>query len=58
VISDTHVLSQEDVQEDWGWKLVAGEVFRSPKYPLLLSVMIGNGSQLCAMVAITLGTPT
>ncbi|CAA7261611.1 unnamed protein product [Cyclocybe aegerita] len=44
----------EDVQEDWGWKLVHGEVFRSPRYPLLLSVMVGNGAQLCAMVAITL----
>ncbi|KAF9528449.1 Nonaspanin [Crepidotus variabilis] len=44
----------EDVQEDWGWKLVHGEVFRSPKNPLLLSVMVGNGAQLCAMVAVTL----
>ncbi len=48
-------LLQEDVQEDWGWKLVAGEVFRPPKYPLLLAVMVGNGSQLCAMVSATLG---
>ncbi|KAG7098584.1 hypothetical protein E1B28_000513 [Marasmius oreades] len=44
----------EDVQEDWGWKLVHGEVFRTPKNPMLLAVMAGNGSQLCAMVAITL----
>jgi transmembrane 9 superfamily protein 2/4 len=46
---------QEDVQEDWGWKLVHGEVFRTPQYPLLLSVMVGNGAQLCAMVGVTLG---
>jgi transmembrane 9 superfamily protein 2/4 len=46
---------QEDVQEDWGWKLVHGEVFRTPRYPLLLSVMVGNGAQLCAMVGVTLG---
>lgn len=44
----------EDVQEDWGWKLVHGEVFRTPTNPLILSVMVGNGSQLCAMVAVTL----
>jgi transmembrane 9 superfamily protein 2/4 len=44
----------EDVQEDWGWKLVHGEVFRTPRYPLLLSVMVGNGAQLCAMVGVTL----
>jgi hypothetical protein len=46
---------QEDVQEDWGWKLVHGEVFRAPRYPMALSVMVGNGAQLCAMCAVTLG---
>ncbi|KII92448.1 hypothetical protein PLICRDRAFT_50826 [Plicaturopsis crispa FD-325 SS-3] len=44
----------EDVQEDWGWKLVHGEVFRTPRYPMALSVMVGNGAQLCAMVCVTL----
>ncbi|KAJ8076488.1 Transmembrane 9 super member 2 [Marasmius tenuissimus] len=44
----------EDVQEDWGWKLVHGEVFRAPNNPMILSIMAGNGSQLCAMVGITL----
>ncbi|KAG7449497.1 uncharacterized protein BT62DRAFT_985108 [Guyanagaster necrorhizus] len=44
----------EDVQEDWGWKLVHGEVFRTPRFPLALSVMVGNGAQICAMVSVTL----
>jgi transmembrane 9 superfamily protein 2/4 len=44
----------EDVQEDWGWKLVHGEVFRTPTNPMLLSVMVGNGAQLCSMVSVTL----
>ncbi|OCH92293.1 hypothetical protein OBBRIDRAFT_824786 [Obba rivulosa] len=44
----------EDVQEDWGWKLVHGEVFRSPQNPMVLSVLVGNGAQLCAMVVVTL----
>ncbi|GLB37446.1 putative endomembrane protein 70 [Lyophyllum shimeji] len=44
----------EDVQEDWGWKLVHGEVFRPPQNVMVLSVMVGNGAQLCAMVAVTL----
>jgi transmembrane 9 superfamily protein 2/4 len=44
----------EDIQEDWGWKLVSGEVFRTPTNPLVLSAMVGNGAQLCAMVAVTL----
>ncbi|KAH0827892.1 hypothetical protein J3R83DRAFT_3521 [Lanmaoa asiatica] len=45
----------EDVQEDWGWKLVHGEVFRTPRLPMLLAVMVGNGAQLCAMCSVTLG---
>ncbi|KAG9103360.1 hypothetical protein FRC06_011307 [Ceratobasidium sp. 370] len=44
----------EDVQEDFGWKLVHGEVFRSPRFPLILSVLVGNGAQLCVMVGVTL----
>ncbi|KAF8734986.1 hypothetical protein AX14_003000 [Amanita brunnescens Koide BX004] len=44
----------EDVQEDWGWKLVHSEVFRTPSNPLVLSVMVGNGAQLIAMVGVTL----
>ncbi|KZV77095.1 endosomal P24A protein [Peniophora sp. CONT] len=44
----------EDVQEDWGWKLVHGEVFRTPSKPMVLSILVGNGAQLCAMVAVTL----
>ncbi|KAG6811532.1 hypothetical protein H0H92_006965 [Tricholoma furcatifolium] len=44
----------EDVQEDWGWKLVHGEVFRTPHNPMILSIMVGNGAQLCAMVSVTL----
>ncbi|WOO77645.1 Transmembrane 9 superfamily member 1 [Vanrija pseudolonga] len=44
----------EDVQEDYGWKLVHGEVFRAPDRPMLLSVMVGNGAQLICMVSVTL----
>ncbi|KAN0064704.1 Transmembrane 9 superfamily member 2 [Thecaphora frezii] len=44
----------EDVQEDFGWKLVHGEVFRPPRHPMLLSVLVGSGSQLVAMAAVTL----
>ena len=44
----------EDVQEDSGWKLVHGDVFRSPPSPLLLSVFLGNGAQLFLMTALTI----
>lgn len=44
----------EDVQEDYGWKLVHGEVFRMPSRPMVLSVMVGNGVHLVCMCAVTL----
>ncbi|TDL24197.1 Nonaspanin [Rickenella mellea] len=44
----------EDVQEDFGWKLVHGEVFRPPQFRMVLSVLVGNGAQLCAMAGVTL----
>jgi transmembrane 9 superfamily member 2/4 len=43
----------DDVQEDSGWKLVHGDVFRPPRYALLLSVLLGNGAQLFVMTAAT-----
>jgi transmembrane 9 superfamily protein 2/4 len=46
---------EDGVAEDSGWKLVHGDVFRTPKYPLLLSVLVGNGFQLFAMTAVTIG---
>ena len=44
----------EDVQEDYGWKLVHGEVFRMPQRPMVLSVFVGNGAHLVIMCAVTL----
>ncbi|KAJ3010619.1 hypothetical protein HKX48_007309 [Thoreauomyces humboldtii] len=41
-------------QEDFGWKLVHADVFRPPTHRMLLSVLIGNGSQLFCMTAVTL----
>lgn len=46
----------EDVgEEEYGWKLVHGDVFRSPSHPLLLSVFVGTGIQLGIMCLATLG---
>lgn len=44
----------EDIQEDSGWKLVHGDVFRSPKNKMLFSVFLGSGAQLFAMAGVTL----
>lgn len=46
--------SEEDAQEEFGWKLVHGDVFRTPRHPMLLSIFIGAGSQSLLMVSITL----
>lgn len=45
----------EDVgEEEFGWKLVHGDVFRPPTHPLLLSVFLGSGIQIGIMSLITL----
>lgn len=52
-LSGTSVL-EDGVQEDSGWKLVHGDVFRTPSNPLLLSVFLGNGAQLFVMTGLTI----
>lgn len=46
--------SGEDVQEEFGWKLVHGDVFRPPRRGMLLSVLLGSGVQVLCMTVITL----
>lgn len=45
---------EDGVQEDSGWKLVHGDVFRTPSRPLLLSIFLGNGAQLFVMTGFTI----
>ncbi|KAI0132986.1 hypothetical protein BJ170DRAFT_615944 [Xylariales sp. AK1849] len=52
-LSGTSAL-EDGVQEDSGWKLVHGDVFRTPSHPLLLSVFLGNGAQLFVMTGFTI----
>jgi transmembrane 9 superfamily protein 2/4 len=44
----------EGIQEDSGWKLVHGDVFRPPPNALLLSIFLGNGAQLFCMTGVTI----
>jgi transmembrane 9 superfamily protein 2/4 len=46
--------SEDDAQEEFGWKLVHGDVFRAPRHSMLLSVFLGSGSQVFCMTLITL----
>ncbi|XP_041356135.1 transmembrane 9 superfamily member 2-like [Gigantopelta aegis] len=46
--------SAEDAQEEFGWKLVHGDVFRPPRKGMFLSVLTGNGAQILCMTIITI----
>ncbi|OVF07787.1 hypothetical protein A9F13_11g01287 [Clavispora lusitaniae] len=43
-----------DVAYDSGWKLVYGDVFRSPPNRMLLSILVGSGVQLFCMALVTI----
>ncbi|XP_070388474.1 transmembrane 9 superfamily member 2-like [Dermacentor albipictus] len=47
-------VSGEEAQEETGWKLVHGDVFRTPGNSMLLSVFVGSGIQIFFMTFITL----
>ena len=53
-LSGTSAVIEDGVQEDSGWKLVHGDVFRTPGSPLILSVFLGNGAQLFVMTGFTI----
>ncbi|XP_068596152.1 transmembrane 9 superfamily protein member 5 isoform X3 [Brachionichthys hirsutus] len=44
----------KDAQEESGWKQVHGDVFRPPRKGMLLSVFLGQGTQIFTMTFITL----
>ncbi|XP_064420685.1 transmembrane 9 superfamily member 4 isoform X3 [Latimeria chalumnae] len=44
----------EDTLEESGWKLVHGDVFRPPQYPMILSSLLGSGIQLFCMILIVI----
>ncbi|DBA03293.1 TPA: hypothetical protein N0F65_011652 [Lagenidium giganteum] len=49
------VQTTEEAQEESGWKLVHGDVFRQPQTsPLIFSVFVGTGVQVCCMSATTM----
>ena len=53
-LSGTSAAVEDGIQEDSGWKLVHGDVFRTPRNPLLLSIFLGNGAQLFFMTGVTI----
>ncbi|KAK4755846.1 hypothetical protein SAY87_009603 [Trapa incisa] len=46
--------TQEEAQEETGWKLVHGDVFRAPSSSDLLCVYVGTGVQFFGMIVVTM----
>lgn len=46
--------TQEEHQEETGWKLVHADVFRKPRYATLLVVSVSSGVQILGMSIVTL----
>jgi hypothetical protein len=44
----------DDEAEDYGWKLVHGDVFRFPSHKMLFCSLVGNGAQYFALTAFLL----
>uniref|UniRef100_A0A8P0N8H3 Transmembrane 9 superfamily member n=2 Tax=Canis lupus familiaris TaxID=9615 RepID=A0A8P0N8H3_CANLF len=53
-IAYTYSVSFQDAQEEFGWKLVHGDIFRPPRKGMLLSVFLGSGTQILIMTFVTL----
>ena len=45
---------ERDLGDEYGWKQVHGDVFRSPPFATMLASLIGSGCQLSAVVFIVL----
>lgn len=48
------VNDEETLQEETGWKLVHGDVFRAPALPSLLATLVGTGAQVLGMALSTI----
>ena len=42
--------NEDELQEEVGWKLVHGDVFRPPAYPQVFSAFIGTGTQILGLL--------
>ncbi|KAI0494425.1 hypothetical protein KFK09_024559 [Dendrobium nobile] len=45
---------ERDASEESGWKLVHGDVFRPPRNLVLLSALVGTGSQLALLILLVI----
>ncbi|GJP42111.1 hypothetical protein CLOM_g1701 [Closterium sp. NIES-68] len=44
----------QQLADESGWKLLVGDIFRSPPHPEVLCILVSNGSQLLCMAVVTI----
>ncbi|OBA19053.1 endosomal P24A protein precursor [Metschnikowia bicuspidata var. bicuspidata NRRL YB-4993] len=54
IIKYNEINLDDDVAYESGWKLAYGDVFRSPSNRMLLSVLVGSGTQIFCMILVTI----
>merc|ERR1719191_919690 len=54
IVKYNDLATKEEIEEETGWKLVHGDVFRKPHYSRILVATIGCGTQLLGMACVTL----
>merc|ERR1719174_588145 len=54
IVKYNELATKEEIEEETGWKLVHGDVFRKPAFSRVLVATIGTGCQLLGMAAVTM----
>jgi len=54
IVKYNELATKEEIEEETGWKLVHGDVFRKPQWSRLLVATIGCGVQLLGMAVVTM----
>lgn len=54
IVRYNEVNLDDEIAYESGWKLVYGDVFRSPANRMILSVLVGSGTQLFCMAFVTI----
>merc|ERR1719213_1478333 len=54
IVKYNELATKEEIEEETGWKLVHGDVFRKPAWSRLLVATIGCGVQLLGMACVTM----
>jgi len=54
IVKYNELATKEEIEEETGWKLVHGDVFRKPNHSKLLCACVGSGVQMLGMACVTM----